>query len=528
MLFIESKTLSLKLDGPGRIRLLEELRGKNLVPLIRSARLNLFHQVLLGPEHIDELETAIALSVESENRGVYVRGDLFCLTDHVFFIVFDENHGEAPFIRAGLVYETRTTEPYRKLDAFCRDVREVALGQTESSSIVTENSEELLEWQQGTPRVPEGFKRFIAKQDTDSLYTSLRKETMGERIRAAALLEEASARVFLRRAKEAHVEGYAAKLLTGDAVESYESSIGRLEDAGLVGREVQISCRKTGHALFRLPTAHALAVVTVSDATCSECGSAVADEKVEEVVAPTRLASSLLEDGSWLISRLHYLLREQGVPESEIAVGPSTGAGYGQMMANICGESFLLMARDGDLTPAFARWAIDQELETEASHLVVVATGRVHSQAGVLLHNHARRRVQAGHDFEMVLADEAAVAGKELRLAFERVSQRILAEQLCDLDSSIGLSISRLIITKFKLLQSTAEEVGNQNHSRGVAVEFSRPQRPLTLAAHASVNSGSMLATEGVITPETSESFAGDNEDSMGTHVDSGHEASKS
>lgn len=521
MLFIESKTLSLKLDGPGRIRLLEKLREKNLVPLVRSARINLFNHMLLGPERIDELETAIALSAESENQEAYVRGDLFCLSDHVFFIVFDENQGASPVIRAGLVYETRTTEPYRKLDAFCRELREVVLPQWESSA--SENAEDAPQWQHGKPRVPEGFKRFIAKQDTDSLYTSLRKETMGERIRAASLLEDESARVFLRRAKEAHIEGYAAKLLTGDAVGPYESSIGRLEDAGLVGREVQISCRKTGHALFRLPTAHALAVVTVSDATCSECGCPVADEKVEEVIAPTLLASSLLEDGSWLISRLHYLLREQGVPESEIAVGPSNGDGYGQMMANICGESFLLMARDGDLTPAFARWAIDQELETEASHLVVVATGRVHNQAGVLLHNHARRRLQAGHDFEMVLADEAAVAGKELRLAFERVSQRILAEQLCDLDSSIGLSVSRLIITKFKLLQST-EEVGKQDSSSESAPEFLHPRRPLTLAAYASVNARSVSTPEDVIQPDTTDSVAGDNADSIGTQGDAGHQ----
>ncbi|CAN5696452.1 hypothetical protein BH20ACI3_BH20ACI3_31510 [soil metagenome] len=521
MLFIESKTLSLKLDGPGRIRMLEELREKNLVPLIRSARLNLFNHVLAGPERVDEIEAAIALFSESEQQEAYVRGDLFCLKDHIFFIVFDDNQEDAPLIRAGLVYETSTSEPYRKLDAFCREVREVILTQRESGSIET-NAEGPPHWQHGKTGVHDGFKRFIARQDTDTLYTSLRKETMGERIRAASLLEDANARIFLRRAKEAHVEGYAAKLLTGDAVESYESSIGRLEDAGLVGREVQVSCRKTGHALFRLPTAHALAVVTVSDATCSECGCAVADERVEEVLAPTRLASSLLEDGSWLISRLHYLLREQGVPESEIAVGPSSGDGYGQMMANISGESFLLMARDGDLTPAFARWAIDQELETEASHLVVVATGRVHNQAGVLLRNHARRRVQAGHDFEMVLADEAAVAGKELRLAFERVSQRILAEQLCDLDSSIGLSVSRLVITKFRLLEPTAEERGNQNLTSESALENLQPNRPLTLAAHASVSARSRFPPEEMIAPEATESFAGDNVDSLDTQPESG------
>ena len=487
MLFIESKTLSLKLDGPERIRLLEGLREKNLIPLIRSARLNLFNQVLLGPERIDEMETAVAVSAESENQEAYVRGDLFCLSDHVFFVVFDENHGETPVIRAGIVYETRTTEPFRKLDAFCREVREVVLVQRESRPIETENAEGLPQWQQGKPRVPEGFKRFVAKQDTDS---SIPARARRRWVNASGRLHCWRMQVqgsFCGALKRHTLKVMPPSSLQETHVGSYESSIGTLEDAGLVGREVQISCRKTGHALFRLPTAHALAVVTVSDATCSECGSAVADERVEDVFAPTRLASSLLEDGSWLISRLHYLLREQGVPESEIAVGPSNGDGYGQMMANICGESFLLVARDGDLTPAFARWAIDQELETEASHLVVVATGRVHNQAGVLLHNHARRRVQAGHDFEMVLADEAAVAGKELRLAFERVSQRILAEQLCDLDSSIGLSVSRLVITKFKLLQSTAERV---------AIKTCRAKRARVFASQPSSNSSSVRFRE--------------------------------
>ena len=168
---------------------------------------------------------------------------------------------------------------------------------------------------------------------------------------------------------------------------------------------MQISCRKTGHALFRLPNPHALAVVTVSDATCSECGAPVADENVEEVIAPTQLASSLLEDGSWLVSRIHFLLREMGVPEREIAVGPAEGTGYGQLMANICGESFLIATRDGDLTPAFARWVVDLEIETEASHLVIVATGAI-TRKRECFSEPLRRRVSGGQDFEMIVADD--------------------------------------------------------------------------------------------------------------------------
>src|ERR1044072_3701752 len=143
-----------------------------------------------------------------------------------------------------------------------------------------------------------------------------------------------------------------------------------------------------------------------------------------------------------------------GVQEREIAVGPTEGNGYGQLMANICGESFLIVTRDGDLTPALARWAIDLEIDTEAAHLKIVATGRIHKEAGVLLQNHSRRRVSGGQDFELIIADDVATAGRELEQALERVSQRVVAGQLCVLDNSIGFSVRRLGLTEFRLLHA--------------------------------------------------------------------------
>ena len=466
MLFLESKALNHAVDVNGRVRLLQELQERDLVPLIRSHRLRCFEDVLLNVDHVKDMETALASSKDSTIEEPFVRGDLFCFEDYILFLVFEEDS----YLRAGIVYEARTAEPFRKLDAFCYEVRNLL--SRESS---------LPDWQTSAPAMPHGFRTFVERQDTDSLYTSLRKETMSKRILAAAKLEDESARVFLRTARNAHQEGYAAKLLTGHT-QSEHVPIQRLEDAGLVEREVQISCRKTGHALFRLPNPHALAVVTVSDATCSECGAPVADENVEEVIAPTQLASSLLEDGSWLVSRLHFLLREMGVPEREIAVGPAEGNGYGQLMANICGESFLMVTRDGDLTPAFARWAIDLEIDTEASHLVIVATGRIHKEAGVLLQNHSRRRVSGGQDFEMIVADDVLTAGRELESALERVSQRVVAEQLCVLDNSLGFSVSRLVLTKFQLLHAAAPKEAE------VVIDeepgFTAPSAPLSLAAH--------------------------------------------
>jgi hypothetical protein len=479
MLFLESKLLNQAIDAAGRLVLLQQLAEQDLAPLIRTHRLRFFEDVLLSHDNVNEMETALASSTESTLGEPFVRGDLFCFQDYILFLVFEDDDDA---VRAGIVYEAHTSEPFRKLDSFCQEVRNLLLQRTDS----------LGEWETSMPSMPQGFRSFIERQDADSLFTSLRKETMSKRILAASKLEDESARVFLRTARNAHQEGYAAKLLAGNT-ESQQVPIQRLEDAGLVEREVQISCRRTGHALFRLPNPHALAVVTVSDATCSECGAPVADENVEEVIAPTQLASSLLEDGSWLVSRIHFLLREMGVPEREIAVGPSEGTGYGQLMANICGEPFLTVTRDGDLTPAFARWAIDLEIDTEASHLVIVATGRIHKEAGVLLQNHSRRRVSGGQDFEMIVADDAATAGRELEAALERVSQRVVAEQLCVLDGSAGFSVSRLVLTKFQLLRAKPQqqaEVVTDGETEFVS------SAPLTLAAHAAGNNGEVFDVE--------------------------------
>lgn len=476
MLFLETKALNHSVDADARTGLLRELHDRGFTPLIRSARLRFFEDVLLGADRVSELESALASNTGSTIDEPYVRGDLFCFRDHILFLLFEADDATGGTVRAGIVYEPRTPEPFRKLDSFCQAVRDLLLGDGNGNGMPS--------WELGTPAMPQGFRTFVEKQDADSLYTSLRKETMSKRILAASKLEDERARVFLRTARNAHEEGYAAKLLTGNT-DSAHVPIQRLEDVGLVEREVQISCRKTGHALFRLPNPHALAVVTVSDATCSECGAPVADENVEEVIAPTQLASSLLEDGSWLVSRIHFLLREMGVPEREIAVGPSEGTGYGQMMANICGESFLIVTRDGDLTPAFARWAVDLEIETEASHLVIVATGRVHREAGVLLQNHLRRRVSGGQDFEMIVADDAATAGRELERALERVSQRVVAEQLCVLDNSIGLPVSRLVLKKFQFLRSAGESAQEAQEETAVEPEIIVPAAPLTLAAGA-------------------------------------------
>ncbi len=131
MLFIETQSLRHSLERSKRIQLLEELEQQNLKPLIRSARLNCFGNTLLGAERVAELERAIVESLEAENQP-YVRGEIFCLDDHVFFLLFDDENPASPQIRAGIVYSERTTEPFRKLDSFCNGLRSHILSTSET------------------------------------------------------------------------------------------------------------------------------------------------------------------------------------------------------------------------------------------------------------------------------------------------------------------------------------------------------------------------------------------------------------
>jgi hypothetical protein len=75
------------------------------------------------------------------------------------------------------------------------------------------------------------------------------------------------------------------------------------------------------------------------------------------------------------------------------------------------------------------------------------------------------------------------------------VSQRVIGEQLCVLDNSIGLSVSRLILTKFQLRREAGDTAGPDALDQQESI-FTPPRAPLTLAAHASINLGEVLDIE--------------------------------
>lgn len=478
MLFLASRVLSHELNNEERLRLLEKLEEMEMLPLIRSTRLSCYEMALASLGQTGEMERLIAAHANLDSQTPYVRGDIFCFDDYVFFLVFDDPEYGAKGMRAGIVYERRTAEPLRKLDSFCHTVSlSLANGGHEIKGSNGEaETTQLMTWSHNLSDVHKGFIRFIARQDADSLYTFARTEAALQRMRAAELLDDSYTRNFLHCLKEASGEGYSLGLSTALGTNTpAEFSVNKLVEVGLLEREVLVSCRQTEHTLFSLPSSDALAAITVSEAKCSECGAKIVDEKIEEAVVPTTLAAGLLNDGAWLVNRLYAILRQFGVPESEIAIEPPTGEGEARMMVNVCDEPFLLVLRDGDLTPAFARRAVDIKIGTEARHLVIIVTGAIHNEGRRHLLNFAKRLTRRGTDFELIIGDGVGHAASELQRAFKRVSQKVLVEQLCELDDSLGISVAQLLTTRFQILR------GTEDSARPAQLSIDRPAPSLIL-----------------------------------------------
>jgi hypothetical protein len=461
MLFIQTNNLARSLNEGERLRLLDALAARGHAPLLRAARGRCFE--LLASSAVADAASVKSASAELERLCVarrasqpggvaYTPGDLFCANDCVFFVTFDAGEG----MSAGIVYSVETTEPLAKLERFCRDARE-SLHANDASN---DASHDPPSWKARASHSSRGLARFIAIQPTDFSVVAKCKGGAREFMRATELMENGSVRLFLRRVQEMRREGYSARRLFAEANSIGGVPVERMMNAGLLEREVRVSCRKSGHALFDLPTPDSLAAITISKAKCSLCAAPVADEVIEETINPTWLAVTLLEDGSWLNNRVYKIIRALGVPDSEIATGPASAHGESYLAAEVCGNSFLFVTRDGDLTPAFARRISETVAQTEATHLVVVATGAVEDEGRMRLYEFVWRRARDGEDLDTTLVEGLTNARAEIEHGFERAIRRELARRLFTLDAALGFNASDFVLDWFKLTKAAGASSG--------------------------------------------------------------------
>ncbi len=460
MLFIESRIADIFVNHATRVTVLEGLQERGFIPLIRSSRLHFFEQALLGVERVKELESLVAVQSETEGEVPYVRGDVFCFEGFAHFLVFGDAADEGQALRAGIVYEAEVADASLKLEDFCRNVQDALESATHGASARKESSPFIgIEWKRKEAGAGEAFALFANSDgaETGAKNMPARAAEVMERTRAVEILEDKEAREFLQRLTEAYADGRVAEgaSVSGAREPAHEALVERFAAAGLARRETQVSCRKSGRSLFRLPSPDALAIVTASNAVCSECGAAVADERAEELVTPTPLASTMLKGGAWLASSLRAALASAGIPENEIAARAADAGTDARILAAVCGESFLFVLCDGDFTATHARRALEAEAEAGAAHLAIVATGKIQDEARSRLREHARRRSRTGSESELILAEGVEAALGELRHAAERISRRALARELFELDASAGFNVGHLLAARFRLTQKS-------------------------------------------------------------------------
>lgn len=483
MLFIQSNTLEVSPDEGERLRLLEILAAGGRGPLIRAARRRSFELLFAGrgdaafvERAAAELERRYAVEDGPEGGAAYTPGELFGAGDCVLFLVFGEGEG----LSAGVVYNVGTAGPLSTLERFCRDVRQALMKLRQAGAgpaaeggggeFEGGTAREFPAWKARADSPPRGLARFIASQPTDFDVAAKCRGGGRELVRACELMEQHPVRLFLRRVQEMRREGYSPRRLFAEAGTLNGVSVERLVEAGLLEREVRISCRKSGHALFDLPTPDSLAAITISRAKCSQCAAPVADEVVEETINPTRLAVSLLEDGGWLNNRVYNIVRSLGVPDSEIASGPTSAHGESYLAAEVCGNSFLFVTRDGDLTPAFSRRVVETVSETEATHLLAVVNGAVEEEGRMRLYEFAWRRARDGQDLDVSIVEGLGDARTEIERSFERAVHRGLSRRLFALDSALGLSASNFVRAWFKV--ASADAARRRDGGRALSPSF--------------------------------------------------------
>jgi hypothetical protein len=447
MLFIQSNSLALSPGEGERLRLLDALAGKGLTPLIRSTRRHVFG-ALAGNASAAELERACAEHSAVSGKGMYTPGELFNGGDCLLALVFGAD-GETA---ASVVYDLGTAEPLARLERFCREVHE-ALGSIKEETAAASSSvlqAVLPLWRARARGAQLGLARFTAIQPEGFVRAAAALRGGRELVRASEMLEERDVRDFLKRIEELRREGYTPRRMLAEANTQGHVSIERLVEAGLLERELRVSCRKHGHALFDLPSPDSLAAVTISRAKCSLCAAPVADEVVEETFSPSRLAVALLADGGWLANRVYRIVRALGIPESDISTGPPTPHGESYLAAEVCGSSFIVVSRDGDLTPAFARRAAEIVEETEATHLIAVVTGSAEDEGRMRLLEFAWRRARGGRDLDTTIVEGLDKARAEFERAFASAARRELSRALFTLDAALGLPAAAFVLGWFR------------------------------------------------------------------------------
>jgi hypothetical protein len=455
MIFVESREVARVVPEAERPRLLDALEREGFAPLARTTRRRMI-ELALGPAAHTRpglrAELEARLVPRSDGAGPLHPGDLFCFPDQVLYLVF-RDHG----FTVGRLSADGLGNGGSRLDEFARLVSD-ALAPRPSWSAANEEGASPVAFVNGPGQNDSGALvggAHHAPLSSGPARTAAEAEASG-RLAASAALEDEATRGLLRRLRDvgAGPQGTSELPALPDG-----GTIERLIEAGLLRRDVRVSCRRTGHALLDLPAADSLALVTASRARCGLCAAPVADEVIAETFNPTELAAALLDGAAWLRDRVLDVLASLGLASRAVAAGEVSEHGEACLLTEVCGEQFLFFVRDGDLTTEAARRAIARASDTGAAHLFAVSTGAIEDGARMRLYEFSWRRARDGRDLGVSILEGLGRARAEIGRALDAAARRKLARELSALDTALGLSAAQLVLARLKRTEPHAQRL---------------------------------------------------------------------
>jgi hypothetical protein len=360
-LAILTKSTPCDLDAAGCEALLNRLRTRGYVPLIAEARrqsglvfgateddlraMDLAQRELFYP---DLLYYYRASGIRYDPDEAPAAGDLFAPEGGaaVLFLALQPPHGERPrraktksgghLLVAGFIGDSSESAA---LDAFVDAIAQLLAEEDKG-----------LRWE-GVRTASAKFAELRASEGAQSLPASDLPE---DELRLSALLEDDRARALARTVRAAG--GILASDLTkksGLESEEATSLIRRLGSSGLLATEYVIICRKTSNQVNRVDSRERVRELENMNVRCS-CGRPLSEERIEELVVPTRQLQKLLDQSHWMSAKLVGVLEDLGVPREQVLLTLQEGAEEVDAFADVEGSLLMFELKDAEFSMGHA------------------------------------------------------------------------------------------------------------------------------------------------------------------------------
>jgi len=170
----------------------------------------------------------------------------------------------------------------------------------------------------------------------------------------AELLEDAAIRdlaITIRRAGGILVSDIAKKAKASSL--DVQSTIQKLVEAGLLSQEYVVICKKTSNQINRVDSQDKIAEMAKLGVRCS-CGRLISDERIEELIVPTKHLQQLLNQSYWMTARLVQALETLHVPDERVLLNLQEGAEEIDAFVDVDGTLLMFELKDNEFSMGHA------------------------------------------------------------------------------------------------------------------------------------------------------------------------------